>query len=118
MYLQALGRPQGDVGADIPLHAAVQALQRVRAIQEPCRLLVLGIDDRLTTPRPLGCLQALHKALRQAFIEGVTSLSGQEPLGEGDREVRILILVAAGQPCKAVSRAISIRLGILYAHRA
>ena len=97
MYSQVLWGPQRDVRADVPLHAAVEALQCMRAVKEPSRVLAYGVDNSLAAARPFGSLQTSHERLGQPLVEYLCGLDFQEPLRESYGEIGVLVLMAPSQ---------------------
>ena len=61
-------------GRDEPAHAALKALERVRAVEEPRRALVHRVRHGLAAAGPLGRFQASYERLRQSLVENLCGL--------------------------------------------
>ena len=97
--LQCVSFPQDNVGRDEPLHAAVQALPRVRAIEEPRRARAPRVRDGLAASRPPRFLQALDERRRKLLlcVGWRGTLCDEKAPRELHGERRVLVLVRARQ---------------------
>ena len=97
--LQCVSLPQDNVGRDEPLHAAVQALARVRAIEEPRRARAPRVRDGLAASRPPRFLQALDERRRKLLlcVGWRGTLCDEKAPRELHGERRVLVLVRARQ---------------------
>ena len=96
-HSQRLARAEGNVWADVPFHAAVQALARVCAVKEPRQPRVRRVDDGLAAPWPFSRLEALYEACGELLVEGLPRLRRQKTLCEVDGKSRVLVLMLAGK---------------------
>jgi hypothetical protein len=86
-----------DVRAKKPVHAAVQAFQRMRTVQVPSKTPFCGVGDNLTAARPLGRTQTFDECLWKLSFLIKNVLFLQESTGKLDRQRGILILVLSSQ---------------------
>ncbi len=102
--LQLRRCPERGVRADIPLHAALQALEGVRAVQEPSCTGVCGIRDGLAASWPLRRLQSFDERGWEVDINRLRRLHSDELLGKVHGEGRVLVLMFSRQTCRAINR--------------
>lgn len=112
--------PQRRARRNKPLHTALEALERVRAVEEPRRARVLRIRHRLAAAGPARVLERADLRVRER-VRGRrrAGAEAQERAREVHRERGVLVLVRAGEAelhvCEARERGDDLEVGRLCA---